>query len=192
MEETPPLSAGPVPPLEYLLATKTPDLAHGIVAWRAWRIRKGRLRSALISEALWPEDKPLEAVCQHPNAPRMDCSCGIYAAKSPEQVSMLGDTYGKVLLWGKVIEHKDGYRAQYAYPLTLRSSNFRLLRRYSAEFEWRRPFDMLYKLSLAMLFTISMVVAGHVALVFMSGFSTIPTLSLAVSFAVCGWFLYKN
>jgi len=26
------------------------------------------------------------------------------------------DAYGEVHLWGKIIEHQDGYRAEYAYP----------------------------------------------------------------------------
>ena len=27
--------------------------------------------------------------------------------------------YGKVALWGRVIEHEHGYRAQYAYPQSI-------------------------------------------------------------------------
>jgi hypothetical protein len=47
-------------------------------------------------------------------SPLESCSCGIYALK--ETSRCLGDIYGEVYLWGKVIEHEDGWRAQFAYP----------------------------------------------------------------------------
>src|SRR3990172_1599475 len=44
---------------------------------------------------------------------------GIYAYKSrPEDNgSWAWSVYGRVALWGKIIEHEDGYRAQFAYPV---------------------------------------------------------------------------
>ncbi len=94
----------------------------------------------------WPAGRAQIAVCYHlpspmnqreyrefrPHAaPRHRCGCGIYALKSTEAVAELrrGQTHrwshasalrtlvsGEVSLWGRVIEHEHGYRAEYAYP----------------------------------------------------------------------------
>lgn len=57
-----------------------------------------------------------------PISPGNDCSCGIYAVKSfrlvfDYVVEHPWYVFGKVALWGKVIEHEKGYRAEFAYPL---------------------------------------------------------------------------
>ena len=53
----------------------------------------------------------------------MGCACGIYAAKSLDQLRQMGyygrGIYGAVSLWGKIVEHGLGWRAQYAYPKNL-------------------------------------------------------------------------
>jgi hypothetical protein len=53
-------------------------------------------------------------------APDLKCTCGIYAGGNLEHMrkpsyerSLI---YGQVLLWGTVVEHQRGWRAQYAYP----------------------------------------------------------------------------
>ena len=58
------------------------------------------------------------------NVPNEACSCGIYGAKSLDELVneyklSIGDhtILGKVALWGKIIEHERGYRAEFAYPL---------------------------------------------------------------------------
>ena len=56
--------------------------------------------------------------------PTDNCSCGIYAVKNLNNVVVeYRDTwsdfpiiFGKVALWGKIIEHEKGYRAEFAYP----------------------------------------------------------------------------
>ena|SRR2546422_4769970 len=80
------------------------------------------------------------------NAPEESCTCGIYALRTELQlfaedlggpavapmmstaviqlsqlrsVSPILAIIGKVALWGKVIEHTEGFRAEYAYPLEL-------------------------------------------------------------------------
>ena len=72
-------------------------------------------------------------------APHLTCMCGIYAYK--EKPTLLREinnscsgfiprkamtelirmrlVYGEINLWGKVIEHEDGYRAQFGYPKRL-------------------------------------------------------------------------
>jgi hypothetical protein len=56
-------------------------------------------------------------------APQTNCTCGIYAAKTFHHLCSAGyDRYGvhgEVNLWGKVIEHERGWRAELAYPKNL-------------------------------------------------------------------------
>lgn len=84
----------------------------------------------------WPRQKPLHFHCPWPalghKVPHDDCLCGIYAVRpdnldplnaymeeafsaNPRELTILGE----VLLWGQVTEHKQGWRAQQAYPKTL-------------------------------------------------------------------------
>jgi hypothetical protein len=93
--------------------------------WRSWGVdSKGTLQSATASE-IWPAGAALEMRCT-PAAhtiPQADCSCGIYAFKTRQDLE--GSEYaqmpvhGRVALWGRVIEHEHGYRAQRAYPAQL-------------------------------------------------------------------------
>ena len=95
-----------------------------VIGYRYWWLRYINERFELVSifngEA-WPYLKPLEAKCsKNPNhsntsiLPLKYCCCGIYAYKNYNRcVSGLS---GSVKLWGRIVEHEDGYRAQYAYP----------------------------------------------------------------------------
>lgn len=52
--------------------------------------------------------------------PGFNCSCGYYACKTLNTAGHQGGAVkGAVLLWGKVIEHDDGYRAEYAQIIAL-------------------------------------------------------------------------
>ena len=55
--------------------------------------------------------------------PHSDCTCGVYAAKNIEHLRQFGyerrGIHGEVYLWGTVVEHKLGWRAQFAYPKSL-------------------------------------------------------------------------
>jgi len=61
-----------------------------------------------------------EAQCSHGPEPASDhlaagsCTCGFYAYKERSQLNRFTPLHGAVLLWGKVIEHEFGYRAQFA------------------------------------------------------------------------------
>lgn len=53
----------------------------------------------------------------------IECGCGIYAYKDRGDAftqenapSMKTHIFGEVWLWGRIVEHQGGYRAQYAYP----------------------------------------------------------------------------
>jgi hypothetical protein len=64
-----------------------------------------------------------EAVHYAHEPPHSDCTCGIYATKSIEHLRKTRYTqsgiHGEVFLWGTVVEHRLGWRAQYAYPKNL-------------------------------------------------------------------------
>lgn len=74
----------------------------------------------------WPHREPMKAEHvgdrSHHTCPEVGDYCGInaYIVKS-DRVSMALEgglpICIKVALWGKVVVHEDGYRAQYAYPL---------------------------------------------------------------------------
>lgn len=113
---------------------------HPRTGWRAWAIdvdEKGNVALFSVHQHMhWAPNTPLEAVCLarpprqelsggtsvggHP-APNETCSCGVYATRSYlsllRQVNV-NDSYvvGRVALWGTLVEHEAGFRAQFAYP----------------------------------------------------------------------------
>ena len=64
-----------------------------------------------------------EAVHDAHEPPQTNCTCGVYASKSLEQLLTTGyakcGIHGEVYLWGTVVEHELGWRAKFAYPKTL-------------------------------------------------------------------------
>jgi hypothetical protein len=104
-----------------------PDYISPVVAYRAWQWDATGLKS-LCGEP-WHPGQPLAATCRasvrgsaHPvtDAPQIGCTCGIYAAKSRDHLRRAGyagfGIHGEVCLWGTVVEHELGWRAQYACP----------------------------------------------------------------------------
>ena len=55
--------------------------------------------------------------------PQTNCTCGVYAARTIEHLHQCGykkfGIHGEVYLWGTVVEHERGWRAQFAYPKSL-------------------------------------------------------------------------
>ena len=104
--------------------------ASPLLGWRAWCLRAdGRLQSVLYDN-VWEPGRPLVAACPHGHAaPSLECACGIYAARRPEdalvyltgrdKASVVGRLLGRVALWGLVVEGEQGWRAQHAYPFGL-------------------------------------------------------------------------
>jgi hypothetical protein len=91
-----------------------------------------RLRS-LTEHTLWPGDGRFEASCmlasegEH-DAPGVECECGIWAfrERGPAESTAVAYehsggavAYGRVALWGRVVEHEHGWRGQYATPIDL-------------------------------------------------------------------------
>lgn len=105
-----------------------------IVGWRVWSLRPYVTRDRRTEHRLVPVTnaggrthyapyKRTEAVCSraYHDAPHRFCACGIWAMKSEDQLPTVyqHSVYGEVYLWGRVLEGKNGYRAQYAYPKRL-------------------------------------------------------------------------
>jgi len=122
--------AGIVPPLE----DEGVKLGE-IEAWRAWRVEGDRLQS-LVMNSFWEPGEPMRGDPEPRNGE------GVYAFKTPkllkeelpsschddDDTAALGrkmgsewtsHAYGRVLLWGRIVEHDNGYRAQYAKVLSL-------------------------------------------------------------------------
>lgn len=118
-----------------------PDYFEALTAHRAWNCVGDGLLVGVTHSMAWPPMEPHIAQCAEAEgshlqngrylpAPIYDCSCGTYAMKQMTretfgcgcyacQLQWNGTVWGTVSLWGKVIEHKLGYRAQYAYPKEL-------------------------------------------------------------------------
>ena len=106
---------------------RVPDYISPVVAYRAWQLDATGLKS-LCGEP-WRPGRRLAAACRESvrmtghdvhDAPQMNCTCGIYAAKSHSALRKAGyagyGIHGEVYLWGTVVEHELGWRAQYACP----------------------------------------------------------------------------
>jgi hypothetical protein len=114
-----------------------PDYISPIVGCRVWQWDTAGLKS--LNGELWSPGTPLAAGCRaashritvgHAEArhdahepPQTDCTCGIYASKSREHLRTTGyERYGicgEIYMWGTVVEHELGWRAQFAYPKNL-------------------------------------------------------------------------
>lgn len=106
-----------------------------VIGWRAWALRwDGADRVELASPLQqfdWRPRQPSRARCaSHPGTqvPNLRCTCGLYAVSRLERLpaaaaitsnSRIG-VVGSVAMWGHVVEHANGYRAQLGYPDRLR------------------------------------------------------------------------
>lgn len=113
-----------------------PDYISPIVGYRVWRWNATGLKS--LNGEPWNAHQPLSAVCRadargsiaglsnathNPSElPYFSCTCGVYAAKTIEHLRQCGykrfGVHGEVYLWGKLVEHERGWRAEFAYPKT--------------------------------------------------------------------------
>lgn len=118
-----------------------PDRIEPVVAYRLWDIYRKNpliLRSYGWSTVAWPEGKVLVAfhdgyvenypilhdISECPGT-ILDSSikCGIYGTKelSRDRFNLVGihRIAGQIYLWGLIVEHELGYRAEFAYPKCL-------------------------------------------------------------------------
>ena len=114
-----------------------PDYISPIVGYRVWTWDTTGLKS-LCGER-WHPSQSLAARCRASavvgtiagrseaaddhDAPQTNCTCGIHAVKTLHHFRSAGyeqfGIYGEVYLWGTVVEHELGWRAQFAYPKNL-------------------------------------------------------------------------
>jgi hypothetical protein len=106
-------------------------LREPLVAWRAWTLTGRpdgshlRLRPVAGPRLPWPPMRPARAACKlvkvH-RSPELECSCGLHGTRGVEPLRKTKNptVLGTTALWGRVIEHELGYRAEYAYPQRLR------------------------------------------------------------------------
>jgi hypothetical protein len=126
-----------------------------IIAWRAWQLEtigsEPWLRSVVVP-VYWQRGAALEARYLPPPG-ATTYGAGIYAAKSRTGAlkSVAGwpsGVYGTVALWGNVIEHSRGYRAQFAYPQHLwckdQDTARALSRLYGCEADIGEPWSEMY------------------------------------------------
>ncbi|MGZ8600645.1 MAG: hypothetical protein ACXWX6_10660, partial [Actinomycetota bacterium] len=72
----------------------------------------------------WPPRLPVAAECakrRHHHVPGLDCTCGIHATLATDRLRRTRDpaVLGRVALWGRVLEHEHGFRAEQGYPQRL-------------------------------------------------------------------------
>jgi hypothetical protein len=113
-----------------------PDYISPIVGYRSWRWKATGLQP--LNGSPWIPGRPLAASCGPPagtivsrteathspdELPHADCTCGVCAAKNLEHLREIDyerlGIHGEVYLWGTVVEHRLGWRAQFAYPKKL-------------------------------------------------------------------------
>lgn len=115
-----------------------PDYAEPLIGWRLWKIvepirRQYRLGSVTLNEQ-WEPFEALESVHREwiswgdengvpeQHSPTVCDICGVYAYRSEENARANMEKLprpcmvGTVYLWGEVVIHERGYRAQFAYP----------------------------------------------------------------------------
>jgi hypothetical protein len=96
-----------------------------IIAWRAWRVALASddptLGSMYVSY-FWPAGQPAQAdrIGDYYDGP----PTGIHAFRTKDALLATFEhdshlVFGTVALWGRVIEHEHGYRAEFAYPQRL-------------------------------------------------------------------------
>jgi hypothetical protein len=85
--------------------------AGEITAYRAWDLRDGLLRSMYANFTWFPK------VIERAHEISEDWGTGLHAFKTLERAKSeyrWADVFGEVALWGDVIEHEHGYRAEFA------------------------------------------------------------------------------
>jgi len=100
------------------------DAVH---AWKSWRVSNAGELLSLDRDAVWSPGVPFRATCGRDpvlfsacsEPPGIKCICGVHAWKHESKARAStppGAVFGIVSLWGHVVEHEHGFRAEFAYP----------------------------------------------------------------------------
>lgn len=133
-----------------------PDYCEAITAYRCWNVHPNGLLVGQAHAEPWPPYEPFVGRCGALSgagwaahlqdgvfmpAPVMDCDCGVHALKTAASAEAraieprdgwysfslpIPRVWGAVKLWGRLIEHEIGYRAELAYPSALYCEDQRL------------------------------------------------------------------
>lgn len=107
-------------------------LVEPILGWRTWALAGSKRGDGLMLLPVagrgrpWQPRRAARAVCPlrrtHGPVPGLDCRCGLHATREIDLLRRTRDpaVLGRVALWGRVVEHERGYRAELAYPQRLR------------------------------------------------------------------------
>ena len=158
------------------MSAAIPDFAEPFVGWRVWQLSRepaGYRLKSLVYKVVWEPGRPLIAAClrrrrhlswvrepEEHESPDERCECGVYAAP----IGLLGEylhlgpidrplacAFGRVALWGTVLECERGWRASAAYPrhIYLPAERLRFRHREAPEAiafdlaEYRVPIELL-------------------------------------------------
>jgi hypothetical protein len=133
-----------------LLPPPTEHAVEPVLAWRVWRLHVvdgAPVLAPTTPRPDWPAREPIRATCtgshtrlymvfnpeleRFHHSPVLGCTCGVHAAKDPRRLARGvhgAGVIGRVAMWGRVIEHTRGWRAELAYPWQLRLICWRCLR----------------------------------------------------------------
>jgi hypothetical protein len=104
--------------------------SEAIIAWRAWALTGRRDGTNLLLRPVagrtrpWKPREIAEAGCKGARfhrSPDPDCTCGLHATDGLEMLrrARCPAVIGRVAMWGRVVEHEHGFRAEFAYPQRL-------------------------------------------------------------------------
>lgn len=141
-----------------------PDVPVPIVAWKAFA-KQGKVYVSPIFNLdpfVYEVNKPVEARCcgvtrtivqflggrqlmppelqpmldAHGKTPGTNCSCGFYVTKEKRLALPAGAYVGRVRVWGKVIEHEQGYRAQYLELMEIPKRSYHIFAMFKLPWWW--------------------------------------------------------
>jgi hypothetical protein len=122
------LEDAPPDPLPFPVLNSRPQ-DEVIVAWRVWKVAADfgvgsvSLQSVFLTN-VWPAGAPMKACCAELPA-GLRHGVNAFSDKSRAEAYFKDQqrcgnpprvVFGEVSLWGRVIVHESGYRAQFAYP----------------------------------------------------------------------------
>jgi hypothetical protein len=111
-----------------LPGTEGREIVDAVIGYRAWHVvvEDGNMQlKSLFSHDLWPKRGWLSAECRCPSTdPPLGHGCGVHATNARLQTFLWATAgthmaYGEVALFGEVHEHELGYRAEFAFPISI-------------------------------------------------------------------------
>lgn len=97
---------------------RTAPTVGEIIGHRMWSVKGGNLLTSFSAESAWFPGEPMKDATKSAREIDDHNQVGVWAFKNPydlgHQFNGTQGIFGTVWLWGTVIEHEKGYRAQFA------------------------------------------------------------------------------